>query len=233
MDFGDSHLIRLYDALWQDAVEHFAKGRVQLDSHLVAPHRDHRLGLTVIARPTQQVIDQFSALLRELAQIEPHQYFYQPSEFHITILSLFTATENFEPYFAKIPAYLTTLQPVLSASEQFTVRFRGITATKSSIMVQGFPQDGKLERLRDRLRKALQSKNLGEGLDERYRITTAHTTIMRFRTQPQDLKRLIRVLGSYREYSFGQSTFQTLQLVKNDWYMSADKVEVLADYPLL
>jgi 2'-5' RNA ligase len=187
----------------------------------------------VIARPTQQVINQFSALLRELVQIEPHQYFYQPSEFHITILSLFTATENFEPYFAKIPAYLTTLQPVLSAAERFTVRFRGVTATKSSVIVQGFPQDGRLECLRNRLREALQSKNLGEGLDERYRITTAHTTIMRFRTQPQDLKRLMGVLGSYREYSFGQLTFQTVQLVKNDWYMSADRVEVLADYPLL
>jgi 2'-5' RNA ligase len=172
-------------------------------------------------------------LIRELVQIEPHQYFYQPSEFHITILSLFTATENFEPYIAKIPAYLTTLQPVLSAAERFTVHFRGITATKSSIMVQGFPQDGQLERLRNKLREALQSENLGERLDERYRITTAHTTIMRFRTQPQDLRRLIRVLGSYREHNFGQLTIQSVQLVKNDWYMSADKVEVLADYPLL
>jgi 2'-5' RNA ligase len=233
MDLRDSNLIRLYDALWQDAVDHFAAGRVQLDPYLVARHRDHRLGLTVIARPTQQVIDQFSALLRELAQIEPHQYFYQPSEFHVTILSLFTATENFEPYFAKIPAYLTTLQPVLSAAERFTVRFRGITATKSSIMVQGFPQDEQLECLRNKIREALQSKNLGEELDERYRITTAHTTIMRFRTQPQDLRHLVRVLGSYREHNFGQLTFQTVQLVKNDWYMSADKVEVLADYPLL
>jgi 2'-5' RNA ligase len=113
------------------------------------------------------------------------------------------------------------------------VHFRGITATKSSIMVQGFPQDGQLERLRNKLREALQSKNLGEGLDERYRITNAHTTIMRFRTQPQDLGRLMRVLGSYREHNFGQLTIQTVQLVKNDWYMSADKVEVLADYRLL
>ena len=233
MDLRDSNLIRLYDALWQDAVDHFATGRVQLDPYLVARHRDHRLGLTVIARPTQQAIGQFSALLRELAQIEPHQYFYQRSEFHITVLSLFRATENFEPCFAKIPAYLTALQPVLSAAEHFAVRFRGITATKSSIMVQGFPKDGQLERLRDRLRKALRSKSLGEGLDERYRIITAHTTIMRFRTQPQDLRRFVQVLGSHREQNFGQLTFQTVQLVKNDWYMSADKLEVLADYPLL
>ena len=232
MDFADSHLIRLYDAMWQDAVDYFATGRVQLDPYLAARHRDHRLGLTLIVRPTQEVIDQFSPLLRELVQIEPHQYFYQPSEFHVTILSMFTATENFEPYFAKVPVYLKVLQPVLSAAEHFTVRFRGITATKSSIMVQGFPQDGELEHLRNKLRGTLKSKNLGEALDERYRITTAHTTIMRFRIQPQDLERLVRVLFSHRERSFGKSTFRTLQLVKNDWYMSMDKVEVLKDYPL-
>jgi hypothetical protein len=44
---------------------------------------------------------------------------------------------------------------------------------------------------------------------------------------------LIETLASYREYNFGQTTFQALQLVKNDWYMSSDKVEVLAEYPLL
>jgi len=232
MDSADSHLVRIYDALWQEALDFFATGQVQLDPNLVDRHRDRRLGLTVIARPTQQAIDEFTPLLRELAEIEPHQHFYQPSEYHITVLSLFTAAENFEPYFAKIPAYLTTLQPVLSTTEHFTILFRGITATTSSIMVQGFPKTAQLESLRNRLREALQNKNLGEGLDERYRIATAHTTVMRFRTQPQDLKRLIRVLGNYRECTFGQSTFRTLQLVKNDWYMSADKVEVLKEYSL-
>lgn len=100
-------------------------------------------------------------------------------------------------------------------------------------MVQGFPQDNHLECLRGRLREALRGQNLGEGLDGRYRIITAHTTIMRFRTRPQDLRRLTFVLGGYREHSFGQSTIKTLQLVKNNWYMSADKLEVLAEYPLL
>ena len=100
-------------------------------------------------------------------------------------------------------------------------------------MVQGFPQDDRLECLRDRLREALRRKNLAEGLDQRYRITGAHTTIMRFRTQPQHLKRLVRVLDEYRQHDFGQSTFHTLQLVKNDWYMSPDKVAVLAEYSLL
>jgi len=233
MNGRNSQLARHYDALWQDAVDYFAIGKVALDPFLIDRRRDHRLGLTVIARPTQQVVDQFSALIHELTQIEPHQHFYQPSELHITILSLFTATEEVEPYFAKIPSYLTALDPVLSAAERFTISFRGITASKSSIIAQGFPQDGSLECLRERLREALRSQNLGEGLDARYRITTAHTTIMRFQTQPLDLKRLIKILGGYREYDFGQSAFQTVQLVKNDWYMSADKMEVLADYPLL
>jgi hypothetical protein len=74
--------------------------------------------------------------------------------------------------------------------------------------------------------------DLGEGLDQRYRISTAHVTVMRFQTQPRDLQQLVHTLASYREYDFGRTAFQTLQLVKNDWYMSADKVEVLEEYSL-
>lgn len=100
-------------------------------------------------------------------------------------------------------------------------------------MAQGFPQDGQLEGLRERLREALRIRNLAKGLDKRYRIRAAHTTLMRFRTQPQDLRRLASVLGGYRNRSLGQSTIQSLQLVKNDWYMSAANLEVLAEYSLL
>ncbi len=233
MEFTDTQLHRLYDSFWQEALDYFATGQVEVDPYLAGIRPDHRRGLSVILRPGRRVVDQFSALVGELSQVEPDQYYYQPAEFHITILSLFTATEKFQPYFDKIPLYRAALTPVLSDTERFTVHFRGITATKSTVMIQGYPEDAHLERLRDRVRQALHSHGLGEGLDTRYRITTAHVSILRFRALPHDLKRLVDVLNDYREYDFGPSTFETLQLVKNDWYMSTAHVEVLAEYPLL
>ncbi len=99
-------------------------------------------------------------------------------------------------------------------------------------MVQGFPLSPVLDQLRTELRQALRSRGLGAGLDQRYTIRTAHATVMRFRTQPRNLPELVEVLSSFRSRSFGQTTVATLQLVKNDWYMSTAKVEVLAEYEL-
>lgn len=75
---------------------------------------------------------------------------------------------------------------------------------KSCLMAQGLAEDRRLEAVRDRLRTALRRDDLGAGLDERYWIRTAHATIMRFRTQPQDLSRLVSFLSGQREQSFGQ-----------------------------
>jgi 2'-5' RNA ligase len=232
MGIRNIRITKLYNDLWEDALGLFAQGQVDLDWYLVNRQSDNRLGLTVIARPTQRVVDNISALIDQLALVEPDQYYYQPDELHITILSLFTATEHFKPYFAKLANYMTASEAVLSTAKCFAVDFRGVTASTSGVMAQGFPQDGNLEVLRERLRKALREQDLEQGLDTRYRLRTAHATLMRFRQPPQALTKLVGILKEYRDYYFGGITFRTLQVVKNDWYMSTGRVEVLAEYQL-
>jgi 2'-5' RNA ligase len=232
MGIRNIKIAKLYEDLWENAVASFTQGKVELDRYLANRQSDHRLGLTVIGRPSQRAIDQFSALIHQLALVEPDQYYYQPGELHITILSLFTATELCKPFFARLQNYLEASGAVLSTAKCFAVDFRGVTASTSGIMAQGFPQDGNLERLRERLRKALHEQDLGQGLDTRYRLRTAHTTLMRFQRPPQALTHLVTILKEYRDYYFGETVFQTLQVVKNDWYMSTGSVEVLAEYQL-
>ncbi len=225
-------LRQLYDSLWEDARNYLARGQVEIHPHLADRAEDRRRGLTVLARPSPPVEAQFSAFIQQLSEIAPDQYFYQPGDFHITILSLFTATENFEPYYARLPTYLDALHSVIPQAERFSLAFKGITASRSCVMVQGFPQGTQLERLREGLREALRNHGFGGDLDRRYRITTAHSTIVRFRTQPRDLPRLLEALCRYRDHDFGQMTVENLQLTKHNWYMSAGETEVLADYLL-
>lgn len=222
----------LYDNLWQDAIKYFVKGSVQTDPHLLDLKNDKRRGLTIIVRPSQEVIQQFSSLVHTLKSIDPDQYYYLPNQFHITVLTLFSATENFAPFFEKIPEYRETIKSVLFNKGCFQIIFKGITASSSSVMVQGFTQNTLLNQLRDQLRDALQARALGKELDTRYYLNTAHSTIMRFRKQPQNLHLLLDTLARFREYDFGQTTIRTLQWVKNDWYMSAENVEILEEYHL-
>ena len=232
MNIRNIEISKLYEGLWQDALARFAKGQVEPDWYLANRQSDRRMGVTVIARPSQRVIDQYVALIHQLARVEPHQYYYQPNQLHITVLSLFTATESSEPYFSRLADYLALSGAILSTARSFTIDFRGVTATPNGIMGQGFPQDGQLEALREKLRKALREQDLGQGLDTRYRLRTAHVTLMRFCSPPRALTRLVDILKEHRDFHFGNSLFQTLQVVKNDWYMSTEKVNVLAEYKL-
>jgi len=74
--------------------------------------------LTVIARPNHEVVKQIGSMLDHLKQIDPDQYYYQNSEIHITILSLFTATEDLEPHFSNFPRYLAAVDTALSKAKQ-------------------------------------------------------------------------------------------------------------------
>lgn len=126
------------------------------------------------------VAQQFARVLADVASVAPNQYCYRPSEFHITVLSLFTATEDYQPYLTQAAAYVGAVDDALAHTPHFALRFHGITAPPGAVMIQGFPDDHTLEGLRQRVREQLRRAGLGGGLDQRYHITTVHATIMRF-----------------------------------------------------
>lgn len=223
---------RTYDCLWAEAQQAFQNGRVEIDPHLDKKAKDRRLGLTVIGQPAPAVQARFNAFLDQARQVAPGQYFYRDGEFHLTVLSLFTATELFEPHWHNLAAYRAAVDQAMLAKQAFSVHYRGVTASKSAVMVQGFAQGPQLDHLRAALRQALSDAGFGGGLDQRYAINTAHATVMRFKSQPDNLPEILALLRENRTTDFGSTTFRQLLLVKNDWYMSQEKVRVLARYHL-
>src|SRR6185295_16432147 len=70
--------------------------------------------------------------------------------------------------------------------ERAADRRRGITliarpGPAAITRIAGFVEGDRLNQLREAIRSALGRAGLGESLDARYRIVTAHATIMRFR----------------------------------------------------
>src|SRR3712207_3927328 len=103
---ADTPLEQHYAQLWQAALASFRQGHVAIDRCLNDKQNDRRRGFTLIIRPTPVVTRQFARFLADLAAVEPDQYYYRPGEFHVTVLSLFTATADYQPYFAQQAAYL-------------------------------------------------------------------------------------------------------------------------------
>ena len=225
-------LEQVYADLWRSARTAFLRNAGQLDPLLQSGAPDARRGLTVIFRPGPAVAARVGAWLAEMATDEPAQYCYTPAQLHVTVLSLFTAIPDFGPYFARLPRYLAVLDAALATIPSFTVAFRGVTASLSTVMVQGFPANDALERARAALRTAIAAAGLGDDLDRRYRLVTAHLSALRLRAPLTAPARFVARLEQARDLDFGVTQVDELLLVANDWYMTPGVVEVVRCYSL-
>src|SRR5262245_59112078 len=210
---------QVYDQLWDGAMAAFARGDVQLDAHLTQRDSDRRRGISLIARLGTDVTAKCCELLHEIRNLEPDLHYYRGDEQHVTVMSLISASETFELQRAPIALFRSTLNTLFRQVEPFTIVFDGITASPGSVMLQGYAADDSLNKLRDAIRSELGRFGLAGGLDHRYRITTAHATIVRFCSQPRDLQKLIALLRTARERHFGAVTVAEVEFVANDWYM--------------
>lgn len=221
-----------YDRFWSETIGRIRAGRVERDPVLESRLPDQRRGLTLIARPSATVRQSVVSFLRELQELEPDQYFYTATELHMTVLSLFTAMVEHGPFFARIKQYLAALDDALRGVAPFRIEFEGVTTSAGTVMIQGFFEDGALNDLRDALRSQLRLCGLGGGVDERYRLESAHMTVVRFRAPLRDSERFARALEAARRRSFGATVVRNLSLVKSDWYMSRRTTETIKRYRL-
>ncbi|HVU08911.1 MAG TPA: 2'-5' RNA ligase family protein [Verrucomicrobiae bacterium] len=222
----------IYEKLWQEAVKVFDSGNPRLDPFLKDRANDRRRGVTLIARPDSAVRDRVAEFLREASKIAPEQYFYQPSEFHLTVLAVIPGSEFWQEPMKRLPDFLVALNDVLKNRPAFSIRFRGITASPETVMIQGFPATEDLLQLRNDLRAALAKQGLGENLDRRYKIVTAHLTVIRFSTPMKDWKPFKAFLAAHRNTDFGETRVCSLELIEGDWYASADTARLVKEYPL-
>jgi 2'-5' RNA ligase len=222
----------IYDRLWDEAAAAFAQRQVKLDPYLLNREADTRRGMTLIVRPVPAVIARILALLDRLRAIVPGQHFYRPDELHLTLLALINAVPDFNLDAVPLEAYRAVLDDLLPPVCPFELRFTGVSASPDSVFVCGHSPDNALNTLRDTLRERLAAAGLGGSLDRRYRIVTAHSTILRFQSPPETLPRLLEFLESVREHDLGAFEVREIEWVTNDWYMSHDRVRALGQYVL-
>jgi hypothetical protein len=221
-----------YEALWQAAWQDIHRGRIECDWQVMRKDHDQRRGMTVIARLNPDVVRQIGDFLAALRAIEPQQYYYPSADLHLTILSLFTATEQYHPFLSNTDAYIAAVTTALASMPTFALDTVGVTLSRGAVLTQGFPHDATLNIIRDTLRHHLIAQQLGSGLDQRYRLRTAHSTIARFTAPLQNPARFADTVNDYRHVVFGPSTVAQLDVVINDWYMSSDRLTLLKTYEL-
>jgi 2'-5' RNA ligase len=227
---ADSALGSFYDGLWREAEDGFTRQKLRLDPHLLNKEADRRRGLSLIIRPAGEVVQAVDALVGELRQSEPHQYFYAAEEYHVTLLSPQTATENYLSSPELIEGYERAVARAGAGFGPFQIQFRGITGTAEAVMIQGFPKDDALNRLRSRIREEMVTEQVP--IQQRYPPRAAHVTIMRYVHPPEDFPGWAEKLRSVRRRNFGAGQVAQIHLVENDWYMSARKLKPIRTFDL-
>jgi hypothetical protein len=75
-------------------ISYFEKQEFELDP-LIDDKSDFRRGLTLLIRPDEETKKNISVFLNELKAVDPHQYYYPPSDFHITVMSIIPCYQGF------------------------------------------------------------------------------------------------------------------------------------------
>jgi 2'-5' RNA ligase len=223
---------QVYERLWNQAVPAMGRNDVEFDRHLLNKAQDLRRGLTLALRPCPKVQALIKTFLLELADAASGQYFYRPEEFHVTVLSIIPGSESWQDKIQRLAAYQSIIDEVLKRHRKFSIAFQGVTASRGAVMIQGFPGDETLAQIRDELREALWKNKFGEQLDVRYKINTAHITVMRFCNANIDGNRLLVLLKANRTSDFGETQVANLELILGDWYASASTGRTLQKYKL-
>ncbi|MCW8849218.1 MAG: hypothetical protein OQJ81_04500 [Melioribacteraceae bacterium] len=193
---------------------------------------DDRYGITLLIRPPENIKNHIQIFLDELKQLEPKQYYYPNSDIHITVMSIISCYSGFKLTQVNVDKYSQLIAKSLEEIKSFRIDFRGITATESSVMIQGFFSDPALNEIRDNLRLNFRDSDLDQSIDKRYSIQTAHSTVVRFRNEVKKKHEFLDILEKYRHYDFGQFDVKALELVANDWYQRVEKVKILSEFNL-
>lgn len=206
-----------YKKLYKESISKISSDNYEIDD-LIDSNKDNRFGITLLIRPSIEIKERIQKFIKEINNIEPNQYYYPNSDIHITVMSIISCYDGFDIKKIDLAKYIELTEKCLFDKKDMNITFRGITASTSGIMVQGFMDNNELNEIRYRLRKEFKNSNLEQSLDKRYSIQTAHSTIVRFRTKLSQKGKLLEFLDENINYEFGTFKVNEFELVYNDWY---------------
>ncbi|WP_100615652.1 2'-5' RNA ligase family protein [Confluentibacter citreus] len=220
-----------YNKLYIESMKKIMDDDYEVDK-LINSSLDNRFGITLLIRPPDAVKNNIQKFLNNIKTVEPNQYYYKNSDIHITVMSIISCYEGFQLERIDISEYIDLISKSLIENPEIEIEFRGITASPSCLMIQGFMNNNFLNSIRNNLRNNFKNSNLQQSIDKRYAIETAHTTVMRFQNKLNDKLQFLKLIEAYRSHHFGSFKVKNLELVYNDWYQKEKLVKKLHEFSI-
>lgn len=220
-----------YQKLYKASIENILSDHYEIDD-FIDSNSDKRYGITFLLRPSIEIKEKLQKLLDELKKVEPDQYYYPNSDIHITVMSIISCYEGFDLNTIDLSKYIALIKKCLTINGTIEIQFKGLTASNSCIIAQGFVNNNSLNNIRDNLRREFKNSNLEQSLDKRYAIQTAHATLVRFRKKFSEKNKFLNIIEHYKDFDFGTFKVGHFELVYNDWYQRDKFVKKLYEFKI-
>ncbi len=86
------NLAEHYDELYENAVQKFLSGAYAIDQ-LIDDRLDQRRGVTLLVRPSGELVQRIGSFIQDLKIVEPDQYYQPDTDMHMTVLSIISCYE--------------------------------------------------------------------------------------------------------------------------------------------
>lgn len=223
----------IYDDMWQRFELALKRNEYELDPYLSDLENDTRRGITALAYLNQgncSTVNEIIRFQKEVRELEPEQYYHPSNELHLTILSVISCLPEFALTEIDVNSYIDVFRSALKNAGKIEIRYHGVSASPNCIVIQGFPTSDTLERLRNELRTQLTEAGVRVTFDSRYKLVTAHSSIIRFKAPLNNSQQLLALCQRYRNHDFGRVVLEDFELVFNNWYQNLDVTMSLAKY---
>ncbi|MEZ9534013.1 hypothetical protein CSB62_22400 [Vibrio splendidus] len=223
----------IYDDMWQRFELALKHNEYELDPYLSDLENDTRRGITALAYLNQgncSTVNEIIRFQKEVRELEPEQYYHPSNELHLTVLSVISCLPEFALTEIDVSSYIDVFRSALKNSGKIEISYHGVSASPNCIVIQGFPTSDTLERLRNELRTQLTKAGVRVTFDSRYKLVTAHSSVIRFKTPLNNAQQLLALCQRYRNHDFGRVVLEDFELVFNNWYQNLDVTKSLAKY---
>ncbi len=224
-------LVDKYRHMWYAAKGPLLENRVILDPFLSTRSLDPRRGLTILVALKGAPLREIRRITAEFNRLEPGHYVYPASDLHVTFFDIVGATAHYVPDKDYHAYYARLLRHFFLFHRNLSVQFEGLTASRSTLMAQGF-HNSCVQHLRDFIRHQAHAKKFA--LVERYphQFLSSHSSIVRFQRPFRNPDRVVQFIEKNRFRSIGEMRIHQVELVVHDWFNQKQKKETVAIFRL-
>lgn len=210
---GTHPLEAAYERLWDD-------GRSALEAGVTSPEPaveegSPRWGVSAVLRPVGTVADALAEAAREAdSRAGGGHIVYAAGGLHVTVRSIEGYRSDVPRDDPRVAEYGRILRGAARDLGPVAIEFRGIVATPTAVLVQGFPVGEALAELREAMHDGLVGAGLPLGPEAAQRRETAHATLLMVTRRLPDPAAFAAYVDERRRVPFGTCTFDAVDLVR-------------------